>query len=374
MMRMAKFVFRPTFARAVSVITLLFFGSSVRANEVERVLFSFPADGSTGANPNSGVIGDGQGNLYGTTHDGGAVNFGVVFKLHNGRERVLHTFDGNRDFGYPYGRLVIDAAGTIYGATEGGFVYKLTADGAYTKLHTFAGGNDGAGLIHGLTADADGNLYGTTEEGGGSSRCDNGCGTIFKLTPDGQETVLYSFGGGLHDGWNPKAGVTLDAAANLYGTTYQGGTYNRGTVFKLASDGLTVLYSFGAGHPFSAPIFDQSGNLYGTTSDFFGDIYKLTPDGTYTVLHHCDTSGEYPNWDLIIDKSGNLYGIFSAPGQVFKVAPDGTTTTLYEFAGGADGASPLGPLFMDPNGNLYGTTYYEGGGSGCVFKVLNDVN
>lgn len=370
MTKMIKFVLGPALSGTALAIALFFGMSSAQANEIERVLFSFPVDGSTGANPNSGVIGDGRGNLYGTTHNGG-FRFGVVFKLHNGREKVLHTFDGNHDFGYPLGRLVIDAAGNIYGATEGSNIYKVAPDGTETVLHTFTG----YPLVHGLVADADGNLYGTTETGGSSSRCDGGCGTIFKLTPGGELTTLYSFGNGSRDAWWPRARVTFDAAGNLWGTTFAGGANNRGTVFKLTPDGqFSILYSFGAGHPLTAPVLDQSGNLYGTTSDFFGDIYKLTPAGTYTVLHHCDTTGENPNWDLIIDEAGNLYGIFSAPSQVFKVAPDGTTTTLYAFTGGADGSSAIGPLFMDPSGNLYGTTYWGGGGSGCVFKILNDVN
>jgi uncharacterized repeat protein (TIGR03803 family) len=104
--------------------------------------------------------------------------------------------------------------------------------------------------VHGLVADADGNLYGTTETGGSSSRCDDGCGTIFKITPEGQETVLYSLGTGPRDAWYPRARVTLDAAGNLYGTTFAGGTYNRGTVFKLTPDGqFSVLYSFAPAIP-----------------------------------------------------------------------------------------------------------------------------
>jgi uncharacterized repeat protein (TIGR03803 family) len=344
--------------------------SSVRASDIERVLYSFPPDGSTGANPNSGVVAW-QGDLYGTTYFGGQSRAGVLFRLHHGRERVLHSFGGHGDFGGPYGRLVIDEAGTIYGAT-GGSVYKLTAAGVYTTLHAFTGGSDGAGLIHGLSADAAGNLYGTTEQGG-ATNCDNGCGIVFKITPDGQETVFHSFGG-TGDGWNPKARVTLDAAGNVYGTTYQGGTYNRGTIFKLTPAGqLTLLYSFpGDGHPYTGVALDPAGNVYGTSSDL-GSIWKLTPDNVFTTLSYID--GVLNTNDPIIDAVGNLYGVTSdVGGEVYRVAPDGTTTTLYQFTGGDDGSLPIGSLYMDPKGNLYGTTYYEGGGSGCVFKVLNDVN
>ena len=121
-------------------------------------------------------------------------------------------------------------------------------------------------------------------------------------------------------------------------------------------------------------LLDEAGNLYGTTTDFFGNVYKPTGwnlHGPYDFDGGSDGQGPQ---ELIIDEAGNLYGVAGYPDQVFKITPDGTKTILYQFTGGADGASPIGPLFMDPNGNLYGTTYWQGGGSGCVFKVLNDAN
>ena len=365
-----------SFAGVAALFVLLLVVPTLRAGEVEKVLLSFPLDGSTGANPNSGVIADAKGDLYGTTHDGGKYNFGVLFKLHRGREKVLHTFGGRDDFGYPLGRLVLDAAGNVYGGTQGGMVYKVSPKGRETVLHAFSGGSDGGFIVHGLVADAEGNLYGTTEDGGGSSRCENGCGTIFKVTPDGQETLLYNFDG--HgDGWNPRARVTMDALGNLYGTTFAGGAYNRGSVFKLTPEGeFSTLYSFGgSGHPFTPVTLDEAGNLYGTTLDYFGEIYKLTPDGTYTVVYDFEggSGGQGPQ-ELIRDEAGNLYGVCGYPDQVFKVTPDGTKTELYVFSGGDDGSTPVGPLYRDVRGNLYGTTYYQGGGAGCVFEVVNQGN
>jgi len=137
MTQMIKLVFGPVLFRAGSAIILLLLACSARANDIERVLYSFPADGSTGANPNSGVVAW-QGDIYGTTSSGGQSRVGVLFRLHHGRERVLHSFGGHGDFGGPYGQLVLDEAGTIYGATSGS-VYKLTAAGVYTTLHAFTG-------------------------------------------------------------------------------------------------------------------------------------------------------------------------------------------------------------------------------------------
>jgi len=379
MTRVRKLIFSSTLIVAGLVVTFILAPRVAQANE-ERVLYGFPLDGTDGANPNSGVIADKFGNLYGTTYTGGAYqSFGVLFKIRKGRETVLYSFGALRDAAHPGGQLVLDQAGNIYGAADGGAaflgaVYKVTPRGVERLLHSFTGGSDGAGPVNGLVADAAGNLYGTTEKGG-SDVCADGCGTIFKVTPDGQESVLYSFDG--ETGWDPKAGVTMDAQGNLYGTTYSGGTSNRGTVFKLTPDGQeSVLHNFVAdGHPFTGVVLDEAGNLYGTDSDFFGDVWKLTPDGIFTILHHFagGSDGETPTEDLIIDGAGNLYGVLTTPGlgQVYKVAPDGTKTNLHSFAGGTDGSIPLGPLYMDAKGNLYGTTYYEGGGSGCVFKVIN---
>lgn len=387
MTQMHKSISGPALIAAGLVMALLSAPSAVQANE-ERILYSFRG-GADGANPNAGLVADHRGNLYGVTNGGGAYNLGVLFKMTKGRNRVLHSFGAAGDGASASCRLLIDEAGNLYGTTDGGgtsflgTVFKLATDKTYTVLHSFTGGSDGAGPVSDLIADASGNLYGTTNAGG-TGNCTGGCGTVFKVTSDGQETVLYSFEGGL-DGTNPKSGLVADAEGNLYGTTFFGGTNLRGTVFKLTPAGeKTILYSFTGGtdgdHPYTDVVMDAAGNLYGTTQfgGGFGNVYKLAPDGVETVLYAFagGTDGSSPNADLIIDAAGNLYstlingGPFSL-GQVYEVAPNGTKTNLHSFGAGGDGSTPLGPLYQDAKGNLYGTTYYGGGGSGCIFKVFN---
>jgi uncharacterized repeat protein (TIGR03803 family) len=228
---------------------------------------------------------------------------------------------------------------------------------------------------------------------------------VFRLAPDGTETVLYSFCrlGGRHcrDGAFPQGGLIMDTDGNLYGTTLQGGGIGvAGTVFKLAPDGTeTVLYRFcrlGGTHcllPAPGLIMDTAGNLYGTTftggADNGGTVFRLAPDGTETVLYSfCRLGGRYcrdgrsPAGGLIMDTDGNLYGAtyyggggLGHAGTVFKLAPDGTETVLYRFCTVVDcrdGVRPSGGLIMDAAGNLYGTTANGGIGAGTVFKLAPD--
>ena len=256
---------------------------------------------------------------------------------------VLHSFKGGTDGGGPNGGVVRDAAGNLFGTTAhggafgNGTVFKLDTTGQETVLYSFTGGVDGAIPLAGLIRDAAGNLYGTTEAGGDLT-CNggSGCGTVFKLDSAGQENVLHSFTG--KDGTSPIAGVIRDAAGNLYGTTPQGGPFSSGTVFKLDSNGKeTVLYNFTGGRG--------------------------------------GTDGVYPDGALVRDAAGNLYGATAYGGNysfgtVFKVDSTGKETVLYRFYGGWNGFNPVGGLIMDKAGDLYGAT--EGGGvffDGTVFKL-----
>ena len=288
------------------------------------------------------------------------------------------------------------------------------ADAGSSKvLYKFPGGNNAGHPYAGLILDRAGNLYGTTFEGGGST-CgygDDPCGSVFMLTRNSNgswtERVLHRFAGG-SDGWSPYAGLTLDGAGNLYGTTVAGGGCRSfqagcGTVFKLKpnSDGSwteSVLYSFcqlancaDGLEPYGGLIFDGAGNLYGTTatggSSGGGLVFKLTPKSgggwTETVLQTLGGNhGGGPYAALIFDADGNLYGTTSAGGvrsgdvgTVFELVPnsDGSWTEhiLHLFTGGKDGAAPYAGLIFDAAGNLYGTTS-EGGGdgnSGTVFEL-----
>jgi uncharacterized repeat protein (TIGR03803 family) len=258
-----------------------------------KVLHNFA--GSDGANPTAGLIRDSAGNLYGTASHGGSCGLGVVFELPvSGTFSLLHNFcGGSGDGAYPDAGLVRDSTGNLYSTTSnggpinGGTVFKLTPSGIFTLMHSFAGGaTDGQQPNAGLIMDS-GSLYGTTQNGG-TGPCFltySGCGLVFKITPSGTETVLYSFAGPPTDGANPERELIRDAAGNLYGTTAFGGASGAGTVFGLTLGGTeTVIYSFSGADgadPITGLVHDSVGNLYGTTqgggSSDLGVVFKLHP-------------------------------------------------------------------------------------------------
>ena len=417
----------------------LFVTTSLAATE--KVLHNF-GSGKDGQDPNASLIWDAAGNLYGTTAVGGVYGYGTVFELtpkEDGgwTEKVLHNFGHGMDGTYPHSNLIWDAAGNLYGTTYWGgthgygtaFEMTLREDGGWTEkvLHNFGiNGTDGTHPYSGLIFDAAGNLYGTTQGGGeygiSDGECPIGCGTVFELTPaegggwtekvihnfgfnslhgvDGTnhwrhrcrrqslrhdrggrrspgcgtvfemtprpgggwtEKVIHNFGISDTDGVTPQAGLTLDAAGNLYGTTIYGGTYGGGgggrggggTVFEVTPNegGWTekLLHSFGSGtdgfRPEDVLIFDAGGNLYGTTA--WATVTGCSYFGCGTVFELTPTEGG--GWtDKIL--------------HTFRV-------------NGADGMAPGAGLIFDAAGNLYGTTtnggYYPCTGSGCgtVFEV-----
>jgi uncharacterized repeat protein (TIGR03803 family) len=212
------------------------------------VLYRFTG-GTDAFFPTGGLTIDAHGNLYGTTTAGGAYGLGTVYRVTPaGAETVLYSFTGQADGGYPRGIWLRDAQGNFYGTTAGGgyfgrscttgcgTVFTITPDGRERVLYSFRGMPDGSAPSGGLIQDAEGNFYGTTELGGNPANF-SGSGTIFKLTPAGKETVLYSFSGGA-DGAYPLAGLTMDQQGNFYGTTEEGGASGFGSlgfgiVFKL---------------------------------------------------------------------------------------------------------------------------------------------
>ena len=331
--------------------------------------------------------------------------------------QVIYNFTGGADGAFPEAGLTMDRAGNSYGTTVYGgvgcpngslpgcgTVFKLSHRGSgwvLTTIYRFQGGSDGANPYAQVVIGPDGSLYGTTYLGGRG--CDSyGCGTVFKLRPGPSatgswtETVLYRFAGS-PDGFSPNAAVVFDQAGNLYGTTINGGTFGVGSVFKLTpSDGgwtENVLYSFSNGndgsYPTSSVIFDQIGNLYGTTTFGGGSlgcligcgtIFQLTRSGsdwTEKVLYRFQgrSDGGYVYAGLIFDGSGNLYGATGFLGSgnggtVFELTPSGgnwTFNLLYSFTGQG---GPYDSLLMDTAGNFYGTTGLDGlyqGGS--VFRL-----
>jgi uncharacterized repeat protein (TIGR03803 family) len=232
----------------------------VRHNGVEKSVFQFGP--RTGEEPSPTLVRDSKGNLYGTDQIGGPENEGLIFQLTpQGTENVLYDFSGTDGAG-PQAGLIMDNSGNFYGTTAGGGAYghgevfELSANGSLTVLYSFTGGADGDAPIAPVVMDAAGNLYGTTVYGGrglGSTRCFFGCGVVFKLAPNGTETVLHAFKGG-HDGGEPRNGVILDKESNLYGTTESFGSAGNGVVFKIApGGGETVLHTFMDGSDGSNP-------------------------------------------------------------------------------------------------------------------------
>ncbi len=361
--------------------------------------------GSTGP-----LLRDAAGDLYGVSLGGGSNSIGSVFELSPGGVlTTLHDFANViGQPAHPVGGVVMDGAGNLYGEAalggalncteifnreDCGSVYKLAPDGTVTTLHAFQGGTDGDLPSGGLLLDKRGNLYGTTQYGGTPYGCGGTCGLVFEIAAGGTYTVLHNFQGGT-DGGSPRSNLIVDRAGNLYGTTYLGGSGGGyGTVYKLARNGTeTVLHAFQGADgsmPAAGVVMDATGNLYGTTeyggdspSEGYGTVFKLSPDGTHTVLHSfagnaSGSDGELPRDNLLIDKMGDLYGTTQwggyaychneGCGTLFKVANDGTYSQVYLFRKDSV-TGPIGGVTQDAKQNLYGSglapTYY-----GVIYEI-----
>jgi uncharacterized repeat protein (TIGR03803 family) len=422
----------------LATLAALFVLASPGHAQTFTVIHSF--SGADGAFPQAGLSIDARGRLYGSTSSGGQSGFdcqeqgcGTVFRLTSQGDgwtlTPLWKFRGPDDGAIPISRPVFGPNGLLYGTTNAGGAQFCEGPGcgAAYSLHPGAtacttalcpwqenimysfggveaicnGITSGMGprpphqpgfLILGscpglgeLTFDQAGNLYGTIP-------C---CyGAVYQLTASGVATPLYFFGGGA-DGEGPEAGVIFDHAGNLYGTTVSGGTAGGGTVYELSPNGSgwtkTTLYSLQGGSEGSAPygglIFDNAGNLYGTTNlggaNNGGTVFELTPSGGGSWSFHLLYSLPYhgtadwllygPTASLVMDSSGNLYGTTVldgdfGDGNVFKLTPSGggwTYTSLHDFHGTADGGQVFGSVVLDANGNLYGTATVGGAGDGC---------
>jgi|HubBroStandDraft_2_1064218.scaffolds.fasta_scaffold10414_2 uncharacterized repeat protein (TIGR03803 family) len=398
-------------------IVILFATSAYPATE--KIVHDFSDNGSDGYYPYNSLIFDKTGNLYGTTVFGGTNGSGTVVELtpKGGglwTETVLHNFGSGADGTYPYGNLIFDASGNLYGTTQTGgtagvgtvFEMTPTTKGVWKEkvLHSFAlNGKDAATPLAGVIFDTSGNLYGTSELGGIYDS-----GAVFELSPKAgggwTEKVLHSFDPNGKDGTFPNAGVIVNGSGNLFGTTLEGGTAGLGTAFELspkAGGGWkeTVLHSFSSNGKdgylvFAGLIFDGAGNLYGATSvggtKSGGTVFELTPKAgggwkEEILYNFAYAQGSDPFGRLIFDASGNLYGTMGtggvyAEGTVFKLTLEGSgkwaQTVLHNFNDdGTDGYDPIGGLIFDASGNLYGTTYHGGtstscsDGCGTVFEI-----
>jgi uncharacterized repeat protein (TIGR03803 family) len=333
------------------------------------------------------------------------IALGVAAHAQTYTQSILHNFGSSSlDGAYPFGGLVMDTAGNLYGTDWSGggstncspysgcgTVFKLDRSGNETILHTFTGGTDGAGPVASLMMDGTGNLYGTTFAGGISSHYAGGAGTVFKITAAGTYSILHKFGGNPSDGEGPRGSLILDEAGNLYGTTSGGGAYGKGTVFELRANGTeTVLYGFrgkaDGAYPGTNVLRDGLGNLYGTANQGgafgVGVIFKLSLKGVVTVLHTFCSSpgcadGEYPLY-IVRSAQGNFYGSTeyggAGHGVIFEVSGAGEASTLYTFCPGGvgsgctDGSGPT--RLLASGGDLYGTAAGGGnGGAGLVYKL-----
>src|SRR5579859_6436415 len=308
-----------------------------------------------------------DGNLYSTSQSGGADGYGTVFQLTpSGSMKVLHSFsDTSTDGAVPYSGLTLGTDGSLYGATYyGGLgygtVFKITTGGAFTLLHSFNGVSEGELPAAPPVQGADGNFYGTTSNGGGEV-----FGTVYKMTPSGNLTTLYTFDGTVR---YPYA-LTLGTDGNLYGTAGGGSTTPDGAVFRITPQGkLTVLHSFNVTDgqaPYGAIIQGSDGNFYGTTqkggSGGFGVVYKMTPAGVLTDLrafNEDDGLGISPVAGLVQATDGTFYGVAGTnfppgAGVLFQITSTGTYNVLFDFtnlSGAYPGQSPVVPLFQHTNG------------------------
>ena len=358
-------------------------------------------DGTNGVSPQAPLVQAMDGNYYGTTYSGGASELpnGTIFKITAaGAFTSTYSFcvtttcdDGD----LPWDGMILAPDGNLYGTTSfggtngSGTAYRLnTTTGVPTTIYNFCSlphCRDGY-APNGLIQAADGNFYGTTAFTG---RTQNP-GTVFKLTPTGVLTTLYTFCAetGCTDGWIPFNGVVQATDGNFYGTTYNGGGCNEGTVFKITSAGaFTSLHSFCSsdGSVPSGLLQAASGQLVGTTqsggANGGGTVFEITTSGTLTTLYNfcavtgcADGSGPTPYSALIQATDGNFYGTTATGGSgndgtVFKMTPGGTLTTLHSFAG-TDGNGPTTALVQATAGNFYGVTTGGGtDGDGTVFAL-----
>src|SRR5579872_4993866 len=379
------------------------------AANAEKVLHSFTG-GNDGIDPAATLVADAAGNLYGTTVGGGTGTLctngcGTVFELSpvaggKWKETVLYSFTGGIDGKNPYGGVILDSKGDLYGTTVAGgsggacsgdgcgVVFLLSKSGkkwVETVMYNFTGGKDGFGPGGALAFDSAGNLYGTTPDGGNRHNCSGGgCGVVYQISPvrggGWKQTVLHTFTGGTDGAVGSLGPLLVDKSGNVFGVAELGGdkACKCGVVFELmfASGkwNFKALDDFkgmpNAGFPYGGVIADSKGNLYGTTyyagAKGTGSVYKLTnTNGTFTesVLYSFTggTDGGSPTTTLMFDGKGNLYGTTSAGGDsngdgvVFKLTPKSggkwSESVVHQFGKGSDGRNPYYGLISDKAGH-----------------------
>lgn len=369
--------------------------------------FTGTGGASPGDEPTGGLVKGLDGNFYGTTQRGGTDNRGVVFKCTpGGTLTALVQFTGTNGVAkgsYPIGSLAVGPDGALYGTTllggslDLGTVFKVTTGGVFTTLVEFTSAgatNRGHNPNGGLTLAADGNFYGMTTFGGAGN-----IGTVFRMTPGGNLTTLVEFtgNGATGKGSKPVSDLTLGSDGHLYGLTSEGGANNKGTAFRITTDGVhTVLVHFTGNGSSNKGAFPKStmaqgpdGNFYGNTQNGGaqdqGTVFKMTPTGTLTTLLESTNfyrggtaRGYYINGGLCQGPDGALYGMANSGGNtgngtIFKIDAFGQRTTLVHFTGTSGayrGGNPVAGLVLAGDGNFYGTTLWGGTNNlGAVFRM-----
>jgi uncharacterized repeat protein (TIGR03803 family) len=371
----------------------------VSATGAITTLYSF-TNGVDGGGPEAGLALGNDGNFYGATSDGGSNNTGVVFRITQaGVFTPLYSFHSvneytgvNSDGAIPFASLVPATDGNLYGTTSqggangSGTIFKISVGGAFSLVYAFTAldvngyNNEGASPQAALVQGADGSLCGTASSGGS-----NGCGAVFKyILTSSAMSPLYSFTGG-NDGANPYAALVQGTNGIFYGTTAYGGANSVGALFQITSGGaFTPLYSFtggtDGGNPVSPLAQGADGYFYGATTiggTSFGAVFKMSAGGAVTPLYSFTggTDGATPQAALFQASPGIFYGTASSGGSngagaVFKINSLGALSKVMSFVGGYDGENPLAPLVQHTNGNFYGTTYYGGASNyGVVFQL-----
>ncbi len=347
----------------VAVVCAVLAMSSALHAQTFTTLYSFcsQANCADGSDPWAGLVQGADGNFYGTTFRGGMV-VGTAYKITAGGTLTsLHAFNGTDGLN-PAANLLLASDGNYYGTTSSGGnlnlgnIFKMTPSGTVTQVYSFCTSScpNGANPMGALVQGADGNFYGTAQ-GGGDGHCSGisgiGCGTVFKVTPSGTLTLLHAFTG--PEGADPYAGLVQGTDGNFYGTTQHGGTGNNSKCIENSNLGC-------------------------------GTVFKITPSGTLTTLYNFCVQGNCPDGygpqaALVQGADGNFYGTTHwggtgtiGNGTIFRITPSGALTTLHSFAGyPTDGASPIGGLIQATDGNFYGTT--PSGGAhftgGTVYQV-----
>jgi len=328
-----------------------------------------------------------DGNIYLASSAGGQGAGSIARIEPNGTVSVLHAFQEAAEGAFSYGKLLQASDGALYGTAflggdnSGGVVFRVTLGGEYSVVHDFGTSKTDAGLPYtGVVQAADGYLYGTTLRGGANDK-----GTVYRLNLAGGDfSILHSFAGS--DGENPEGQLVVGNDGLLYGTTLQGGSSNRGVIYRITTGGaFETLYSFpglraftnglatnetGA-NPRAGLMLSADGNFYGTAYQGgdvgYGTLYRMTPDGTVSVVHHFggpSFDAGFPLAAVVQDADGNFYGTserggYLDRGAAWRFSPTGGLTLLHGFSGSnLDGAQLYAGLVL-ANGSLYGATYTD---------------